>query len=400
MTNDFFTETEISLFIPRYVEHIRRDLPKYIKDEGYKYLAVATFRKEFDIDAPNLSEMLHRAFSRTKNLVGSGKYYPARMLELYAKKDPEFVRATLRGLTDHSVNVGNRVDAFISTMNAHFKEDDVQSYFDYRFVSFILGSLFPEKYIYVKSRETKVFAEQVKYSLPHGDTNGERYLIYLIFSELVRSVLAQSSEILEVHEDIVADSEYKDESLSWCTIDFIFNCVRRLNVGELTEISSTVAKRESYRNEAIEQYNDAVITDEYFESVHQTPKSVILEQATAYVPVGDGYKLVNKVGRVRIDNALQKLRVKELEDHTCQVCETVIEYKNSKGQVRRFAHADHIQDKAKGGNESLSNLWVLCPNCHALKTYGVIEVDADKKKVFRSGKEISIRDHHLGWGTV
>ncbi|MER5918235.1 HNH endonuclease signature motif containing protein [Streptomyces sp. NPDC001982] len=31
---------------------------------------------------------------------------------------------------------------------------------------------------------------------------------------------------------------------------------------------------------------------------------------------------------------------------------------------------DHVQDLAKGGADLPSNMIALCPNCHALKTYG------------------------------
>ncbi|RJR13006.1 HNH endonuclease, partial [Candidatus Parcubacteria bacterium] len=59
---------------------------------------------------------------------------------------------------------------------------------------------------------------------------------------------------------------------------------------------------------------------------------------------------------------------------------------------------DHIVDKANKGGEELSNLWVLCPNCHVKKTLGVITVDLDMKKVYERGKEISLHhDSHLGW---
>lgn len=397
MTNNFFTETEVLLFVSRYAEYIRRDIKSYIENEGYKYLAVAVFKKEFDIESPNLAEMLKVAFSKSRNLVGSGQYFPARMLIEYAQKDPSFVRKALNNLFVHSNDVGGRVDVFIDTMNEHFKEKGVQSYFDYRFVSFVLAALFPEKYIYVKFREADKFAKQIKYPIKHGATNGERYVVYLEFSEILRDVLARSPEFLEVHKEIVAPYNYKDSKLSWGTVDFIFNCVRRLGDADLKKLVASVAKRESSFFQIKEEYEEEVFTDEYYDQIQQASKDLILEQALAYTPNGDGYKIIEKSRMVRVDNAIQKLRVKKLEDYTCQVCGTVIEYRNAQGQVRRFAHTDHIQDKAMGGNEELHNLWVLCPNCHTLKTYGVIRIDVENKKVYKNDNEISIRDNHLGW---
>ena len=54
-------------------------------------------------------------------------------------------------------------------------------------------------------------------------------------------------------------------------------------------------------------------------------------------------------------------------------------------------------DKAKGGGETLDNLWVLCPNCHAKKTFGLIKIYKEQKKVMDGGQEIKIRDNHLNW---
>lgn len=58
---------------------------------------------------------------------------------------------------------------------------------------------------------------------------------------------------------------------------------------------------------------------------------------------------------------------------------------------------DHIIEKSKGGGESFDNLWVLCPNCHAKKTRGVITIDPIKKMVKEKGKVITIQDNHLDW---
>jgi 5-methylcytosine-specific restriction endonuclease McrA len=58
-------------------------------------------------------------------------------------------------------------------------------------------------------------------------------------------------------------------------------------------------------------------------------------------------------------------------------------------------HIDHIKEKSKKGDESIENLWALCPNCHAKKTAGIIEINFKSKKVFENGREISIRDNHL-----
>jgi len=56
---------------------------------------------------------------------------------------------------------------------------------------------------------------------------------------------------------------------------------------------------------------------------------------------------------------------------------------------------DHIIEKSDGGDESLNNLWVLCPNCHVEKTRGVITIDLEKGVVKKREKTIDINNKHL-----
>jgi 5-methylcytosine-specific restriction protein A len=88
--------------------------------------------------------------------------------------------------------------------------------------------------------------------------------------------------------------------------------------------------------------------------------------------------------------------VAEIESHACQICNWSLEWINSKRKKVYRIDVDHIVDKAKNGGEALTNLWALCPNCHAEKTMGVITIDFQKKRVYRQGEEIKLHhDRHL-----
>ena len=45
----------------------------------------------------------------------------------------------------------------------------------------------------------------------------------------------------------------------------------------------------------------------------------------------------------------------------CLICEL-------QGQITPATDCDHIVPRSKGGSDALSNLAMLCPNCHSLKT--------------------------------
>jgi len=99
--------------------------------------------------------------------------------------------------------------------------------------------------------------------------------------------------------------------------------------------------------------------------------------------------------KTRREDARQKKIVAKIEDNRCQVCDFFCEYQNSRGRSRYIIHVDHIDEKAAGGDESLKNLWVLCPNCHAKKTAGLLKVDVRQNQVTLAGQIVQIRDHHL-----
>ena len=97
----------------------------------------------------------------------------------------------------------------------------------------------------------------------------------------------------------------------------------------------------------------------------------------------------------RREDARQNKIAAEIEDNRCQVCRFHQEYPTSKAHTRHIVEVDHIKEKSKGGDERMSNLWVLCPNCHAKKTFGLLTVDVHARQVLLEGEPTKIRDSHL-----
>jgi 5-methylcytosine-specific restriction endonuclease McrA len=141
-----------------------------------------------------------------------------------------------------------------------------------------------------------------------------------------------------------------------------------------------------------------LVDDELVRTEHARSREELARLAQHYEPPPDTgpEKIISR--KARIDNAAQKERIKILENYECQIGGFTFEYTSAGGMKRRFAHADHIVEKSSGGTEKADNLWVLCPNCHAKKTFGVITVDMREGKIREYGKEIPLRhNHHLSW---
>ena len=107
------------------------------------------------------------------------------------------------------------------------------------------------------------------------------------------------------------------------------------------------------------------------------------------------HKKTKRTTKERIEDQRQKLLVSLIEEHRCQICEFYEEYFTSSGKRRYIIDIDHIHEKQEGGGEEGSNLWALCPNCHRMKSAGVIKFDPRTGKVTKNGIEIVIFDNHL-----
>lgn len=398
MISNYLIEKNINEYVVKYSKYILRNPEFYKKDEGYKYQAVATFRKHFDLDAKNFAEMLEQSLADTRNLIQSGQYFPLKMLLKYAKKDPKFVQREFAGLFSGDKNIYENIDTFIDHFEEHFQEKNIQSYFDYRFVSFFLAAHQPEKYIHVKAKEYKAFADMVGYELIISGTPGQRYRVLFEFADLIRSILKTNQEFKKVHKQVTDPFEYKDSSLSWGTDDFIFNVARRLGSAFNEEAKRAVKRNNEIQCSKIEELEDMLVEDGLIEVEKKRGKEEIAKLIRDFKPLAKAYTEKEGNYRVRHDSDSQKVRIKIIENYECQVCGFSFEYVSDDGTKRKFAHADHIVDKSDGGTEVADNIWILCPNCHAKKTLGVITVNLKNNKICENDKEIRLHhNNHLSW---
>jgi len=124
----------------------------------------------------------------------------------------------------------------------------------------------------------------------------------------------------------------------------------------------------------------------------------LLKDALAYRSTGASHTESTSPKRVRIENRVQKKRIAKIEGYACQICNWSMTWTNKKGKTFQRIDIDHIVDKSKGGGEEASNLWALCPNCHAKKTFGVITINLKKKLIQENGQTVELHhDSHLEW---
>jgi len=84
-----------------------------------------------------------------------------------------------------------------------------------------------------------------------------------------------------------------------------------------------------------------------------------------------------------IRDTKKTIKLKKLYNYTCQICDLKIEIKKGK----YYSEVHHIHPLKKGGDDSFSNMIVLCPNHHTLFDYGVLKIHKNGKESMKNGKK-------------
>lgn len=237
---------------------------------------------------------------------------------------------------------------------------------------------------------TKIYNEELAIKLwPNGEDGNNWPCLFFI------------EDLKQIDIPIKTVQELADYEPTW---DRVMGFMR-LNDEGLNAISEKFGSVELFLNQKpevyqaiesiIEKANEEVVSDEINESLD---KKRLLDLASKFRNTSNGYEIDLSPRQKRVENRLQKKRIAELENFSCQICNWSLEWLNSKGKKSYRIDIDHIVDKAKGGGEEMSNLWALCPNCHTKKTLGVIVIDKINKIIKENGKELKLHhDNHLNW---
>lgn len=214
-----------------YIKEYKDNFESVHNKEIYKWEAVKHFQHNFDINASNFSENLETSLNKTANLLGSGNYYPRKMLVENAKKSPEQVREMFRFLFDEDFDIIERIESFRSDFEdlnlKNFK--DLDDYQDHRAVIVYLNLKFPERYFFYKFTMFKKFAYKINYS--YKPVGGRTNNIGQFFNvcELVKYEIEKDQELLRLHEKRLTSDSYYDKKHNILTQDFIYATVKYLN---------------------------------------------------------------------------------------------------------------------------------------------------------------------------
>lgn len=224
-------QEKIRTWVEGYLAHVGEVGAEYhVKsEEGYKFIAVDHFQKTFNIDAPNLVEMLDSAILDT-NLVAGVQFLPKKMLLHLAREYEPQVREILRLLFNDAQPVYDRLDSVHARFEGLMEERNQRldrhdkSYVGLRFLSLLLGFHGPEKYNAIKPSNWRRYCRYVdeEFVIPQGATPGEQYRIYEPYIEALRSYIRGVPEITELKKSLVAGLSFSDNEYRWMAQNVIY----------------------------------------------------------------------------------------------------------------------------------------------------------------------------------
>lgn len=231
-----------------FLDHIRKHgIQKHVEHhEGYKFKSVNHFQTHFDIESLDLAGNIDDSIL-SNNLVAGSMYFPKRMLMHYAEDFPDETRQILKHLFNNDADIAERInrtktafDTLESKRSEKNGEPPANTYISLRFISLLLGFMYPDQYNPLKPAEWKVFSRFInpEFKIPHKTPPGEQYKLYNDYIEGLRQIVKQRAEFNEIRESLTDGLEFKDSEFRWVTQDVIFVSARQYSHSKSEEITS------------------------------------------------------------------------------------------------------------------------------------------------------------------
>lgn len=231
-------QQKIKEWVDLYLKHIEEITPEthVAEEESYKFKSVDIFQKNFDINVPNLAEILGRSIEHT-NLVAGTMFLPRRVLLLFAQEYEEDVREALKMLFDESNGIAERINQtekifenILARWNKEKESKMEHTFIGIRFLSLLSAFRYPNTHNAIKPREWKMFCKFIddEFSIPPHTSSGEQYKKYEECIEALRSYIKSVPEIASLKNKLTKGLDFQDDEFRWMAQDVIYVTARVL----------------------------------------------------------------------------------------------------------------------------------------------------------------------------
>ncbi len=226
------------------------------EDEKFKWEAIENFRRKWDINAENFSQMFYEATENTYGLLASMNNFPRKMIYEYALQEPETVREMFLNLYDESRDVVERIVKFQEDADELCTKlsPGMQHYQRTMAITVYLWLRYPDKYTvfkYTVCKEVSSYLESI--FLPKkGDTaqniKGNSELI-----DILVKYIDNDEELLTLFNNSLDSNCYKDPAHKTLAFDLSFY------------ISEKLGKKQKADEWVAEDYDPGITKEKWLE---------------------------------------------------------------------------------------------------------------------------------------
>lgn len=183
-------------------------------NEAYKYVAINTFKQNWNLEAHDFYQMFRASFRKVSNLLYQNSW---GFIEKSAQNFPEETKEIFRNLYDESVEITQRINAFQSEsekllpkVRQVLNRTNIKAQQDERTISVYLAFRFPEKYILYKSDYYKKLCEQLNIK---SKKSGERFLHLQELSNQIIKENLLDDEFINIYRKFHQKPDWDDKYL-------------------------------------------------------------------------------------------------------------------------------------------------------------------------------------------
>lgn len=222
-----------------FTNHKGEDGESYWDEEEFKWRGIKTFQDNWDLEAPDLADMIKRSLNGVSHMMVSQARFPEGMIEGFAEREPDTVRAMFKDLFDESKDIVERFHSF-KQKSADLLErvgNGAKNHFqDERTIALYLWLRYPDKYYVYQYTQARNFSIALgsDHRIIKGrlDSNIREWLA--LYNE-VTELMKQKPEVRNWETQGMTAEHYPDPEYRMLATDLAYCYTERILKGQKEE---------------------------------------------------------------------------------------------------------------------------------------------------------------------
>lgn len=262
---DYSSESElfdVGLFDGLFTQYKSIFLNRWTNGEKFKWDALKCFKENWNIDAPDFSDMFANATHEASPLIMSVNNFPRRMIIDMSKSSPEDIRNMFEKLYDETgdLDMIDRAEAFKQSaerVRNTYNPGSWKSHFqEIAAIMVYLWLMFPQKYYMYRYETLKVSGKRLGCNYkPKRGYNRENIEFNQKFIDGLNELVKNDDEARNLISSVIEEGENLDIAIRVMTFDFVIYLQHTYVSDDEVDTIDNIENEE----EIIEELNDTTI---------------------------------------------------------------------------------------------------------------------------------------------